>query len=262
MKEMITENIVDESSVGVCLKRLQKEGVKAWGEVFPEIAEHLNIGINYDQSEEDSFSEKRGHLNSKPGILIANHPSIIDPCFILPAIKRSDVLVMTQGKRFSFLKELLGAKNILRAPTGPKEFKEALVRIREHITSGGLFVLFPSGGKEMKDGVLSFQSGFAEILSNMNPKDMVYSFYIDPDVGREINSNLVGPPRDSKDTTFLIAPELHVRPATERVNLVVKEAYSTAQEWQEVFKGEENTSRVHRNSLLTEHYLEKFSKSR
>lgn len=253
--EKIAQNSAD-SFVKPLLEKLKSGGPIVWGEVSSKLTEYLNIEIDYYKTTE----EKRSRLNSEPGIVIANHPSSIDPCFIFPAIKRADVLVMMQRKRFPFLEKFLGTENILPAPAGAKEFKETLVKIKEHIASGGLFILFPSGGKEMATDEFHFQSGFAEILSEMKPEDMVYSFYIDPKVGAKITSDLVGPPRNSEDAPLLIAPELHVRPATEHLTVPVREEYSTAKEWQEIVSNEENgrAARIQRNDLFTQHYLEQF----
>jgi len=232
-------------------------GPAAWGPAFKNLGEQLNFQPEYIQSPSERFGSLRENLNTRAGILISNHPSALDMCFIFPALQRSDLLVMVQEKRFEFLATALGPQHVVQASSDPKKLSEITDRILNHIKAGGLFVIFPSGGEEAKTNELHFRSGFRHLVSKLDPGNMVYSFYIDPAAGKKVTSEVIGPPRGTTDKAMLIAPNLHVRPLREPLTVKVNENCSNVGEWQEIIAHSIQQTSPGKNNLLARHFLEK-----
>lgn len=232
-------------------------GPAAWGSAFKDLGRRLNFQPDYIQSSSESFRDLRENLNTRAGILISNHPSALDMCFIFPALQRSDLLLMVQEKRFEFLATALGPEHVVQASSDPKELPGITDRILNHIKTGGLFVIFPSGGEEVQTNELHFRSGFRHLVSKLDPDNMVYSFFIDPAAGKRVTNEVIGPPRGATDRATLIAPNLHVRPLRERLTVKVNETCSNVSEWQEIIANSTQHASPEKNNLLAKHFLEK-----
>jgi 1-acyl-sn-glycerol-3-phosphate acyltransferase len=239
--------------------RLKTEGPGVWSELSTSLLNTLNIKPDYVKADTSSFLETRKHLDTEPGILIANHPSAIDLFLVLSQMKRKDLLVMLQRKRFPFFETVLGKDNIVCAPKGKEEMDNIIKRVKQHIDSGGLFIIFPSGGAEIATGELGFKSGFRLLLSEVDPGAMIYSFYIDPEMGDKIQKDLIGPPVNADDKPLLLAPELHIRPSSEPLIVKIDESYSTAAEWQEVAAKSQMFTKQEQNDALLKIFSDKFN---
>jgi len=235
-----------------------KQGPQTWGPIFKEIGKQLNIETEYVKEQSPLFKDMRRQLDTEAGMLIANHPSSLDFFFVFPTLTRQDVLCMTQRKRFPFLEQTFGSKYVVQVPEGVGESLEATKRIEEHISSGGLFILFPSGGEEIATGVLRFKSGFRHFLSRLSPESMIYAMHIDPKAGETIMKNVVGAPPKAGGVPELIAPNLHVRPNPEILRVLVDETYTQTADWQKVLREQSTTAGDEEKDPLTQHYLRLF----
>lgn len=124
-------------------------------------------------------------------------------------------------------------------------------RGKNHIAEGGLFLIFPSGADEiLKHEPVHFKSGFRLFVAEINPETMVYSFYINPDVGKELP--LAANARITPKNAVMIAPNLYVR-RQHNLEVRVNEEYTQAKEWQEAANAVHG---IHaQNEALTRHYL-------
>lgn len=256
MAEIFPDTEIDNPLVVPFIEEIKK-GPARWGCVFMDIMNILNFEPEYVQESFETSKDLREKLNTRAGILIANHPSSLDVGFIFAALLRPDILIMMQRKRFAFFEKVFGPEHVVAAPSGEEELAEVLRRAEDHIARGGLFIIFPSGGEEIRTGKLRFKSGFRLLLSRMLPEVMVYMMYIDRNAARIIMDESVGPPRRSDDTAILISPRLHMRPLKDRLKVKVNERYSEAREWQEVLGHASEKSSYEQNDLLMEYFLQR-----
>ena len=234
-----------------------RNGPGKWGEALESLGTGLNLHAKYLASDRENFGEIRENLNKRPGILIANHPSPFDLCLIMPALRRSDTLLMLQQKNFAFLKNVLGEQYVVPATSDRSELIEITGKIVRHIASGGLFIILPSAGEELKTNELHFKSGFRHIVSRIDPSNMVYVFDIDPTIGQTLTSQILGAPNGPEDKPLQIAPGVHVRPLKDPLEIKVNEYCTDASEWQSIISAARGSSGAAQNELLTKHFLEK-----
>ena len=130
-------------------------------------------------------------------------------------------------------------------------------RVLDHIASGGLFVIFPTGAQEATDGGIEFQRGFASIMRHIDADKMVYSFSIDPKdietIRKEHPALLLGVFAEAR-TSLGQAGNLNSRRPREHFG--VDENYSQAAEWQALA---EKYGKEGADAALTELYLKKFN---
>lgn len=251
--EMLPETSISDEFIDN-FKTLFDKGPSGWGEAFQQIGEELLVTPHYTQNESVGFAEMRNKLNSEAGILIANHPSALDPCFMFPAIKRNDILMMTQRKRFKFFEKTLGAPYVVPAPENREDMLRIIQHAKEHVLSGGLFIIFPTGGEEMVTREVRFKKGVSAIIREIPDDAMVYGFLIDPMTGYSITDTLVGPPKED-ESVIELAPQLHIRKPANNIVVPVNEFYSQAAEWKNLI---ETKSPTESTQLLTQHFLDKF----
>ncbi len=240
------------------VERLRAEGTGAWKDFFGHILRSIHVEAEYTKDKTEGYEAMRTHLETEPGILIANHPSVLDMIVVLAGLERKDILIMLQRKRFDFFEDLFGKDNILRAPEGGGEITEAIERASQHVQNGGLFIIFPSGGIEISTGEMRFNSGLRLLLSKVDPDSMVYSYYIDPAISKTVKEDMMGAPRDASDAPMMLAPELHVRPAQDGLVVKIDEAYSNAQEWQDIITANKELDPIRQNNLLQRNFEKKF----
>lgn len=253
---MKSEEIIQESSVdGTIGEIYRKYDVGTEGRlqsVSNDVLNKLNIDIEARAKEYSNFIAMRDNLENEPGVIISNHPSSLDIFVVLSNIRRDDLLIMVQKKRLAFFKQAIGSQKVIAAPSGTQEMDDFLELTQGHITKGGVFLLFPSGGAEITTNEFAFRSGFKLLLPRLKPMDMVYSFYIEPEAGRKITTDIIGPPKLGEGDVSLVAPKIHARPAQDKLIVPVDEKYSQAESWQELVLSDKD------NSIVTERYLSLF----
>lgn len=207
--------------------------------------DRLNITPKFVKSADAEFNHSRELLTTKPGLVIANHPSgDIDSISVLSQIKRRDLKIVAHRKRMgefaSFCPDLF-----LPAVKSPHGLLQVLRAVNEHIERGGLALIFPTRGQKRKDKAnRGFQSGFRSIVQRLRPDDMIYSFYINPSDASEALSQM---------------PEGTLQRLDQPQEIKIEEAYSESAEWQAIIN---SSTKDAVNEKLTKHFLKKFYRER
>ena len=235
----------------------EKKGAAGAYEVIRQYLEKLNITPDFVKQDDERFASWRQKLNTARGIMISNHPSMIDAPLLSQALTRSDVKLVVNAGLYKRVEGKTFQDMLIPATTNSlHEVKSMLSSIRALLLKGGLVWIFPTGGMEINTGnreSIHFASGFALILKELQPADMVYSFHINTQdllpVGSVAKIN----------TTFLsgrfLPDELNLARSKNPVRVRIDESFSEAGEWQDLLK---STGKKGRNEILTAHYLEQF----
>jgi len=236
-----------------------RAGPQRWPEALSSFSTALNIYPEFAQDTPEDLRVMREALNARPGIAIANHPSPFDPCFIFQVINRSDVLFMLAEEWSEYVANIVGKQYILPASRDKAELENANERVRTHVATGGLFVMFPGAYMERQISELHFKSGFRHFLSKIAPENMVYAFNIDTPAGVAIRTGILNPPNDSGAKRVQIIPGVALAAMPGPTHIRIKEYCSDASEWQNIVAGSDNLESEEQNALLAKHFLEKTS---
>jgi len=159
---------------------------------------------------------------------------------------------MVTRKLYDSFTKAFGEKYFIPAYKTLLELKQAMVEIRQHITEGGLFMIFPSGGDKEDGRDMTFNHGFRTILDNM-----VYAYHVDVEQAIALRNNkiksFVGLASDIL-TNELINPNKIGEPRVVEMD----ELYTQAGSWQEVVK-QARQGGIKPEIGLTEHYQNLFS---
>ncbi len=232
----------DKKLFGNIEQDVSKRGLEALHDAINKYFEIWNVAPSYQQESNEEFAEMRRKLNSEAGIIIANHPGYMDVPAILNCIAREDIKIMVDKEGYEILRGLIGEKYIVPAD------RSVLSEVEAHIKSGGIFMIFPTGEVGEK---LDFKAGFTQLLSGLNPSDMVYSFFINPQDVQTIESSYHGRTAGVASALYL-NPTANINRLRETKVVRVDEKYSTAQEWQETYSDAQG--RKEKTTLLTRHY--------
>ncbi|MCL5666883.1 MAG: hypothetical protein M1383_03875 [Patescibacteria group bacterium] len=226
-----------------------------------EILKSEGINIRNEAVGGKELGDLRGRLNNDPGLIIANHPgpSPIDVVAVTAQIERKDVKVVLSSNAFEIFSHAIDPKILFPLPKDkrgapPSFYKNYFGEILDYIKAGHAVALFPTGGAERKKEKFLFQRGFRSIVKRLRPDDMIYSFYLfGPDLPelREQQGRI----KASLALQSVFNSELRLDPQKRRHDLVLKECYSTAKDWQGLIAGGKPEDEM---SLLTKHYLEQF----
>lgn len=204
----------------------------------------------------------RERLQNESGVIISNHPGIFDIPIVLEALKdrngkvRRDVKILVHEANYTALKSGLGEEYFIKLKTGEyTPAKQALDTGIENIKNGGVFVIFPSGGKEQSGEEFKIYPGLAYVLERMQPQDMVYSFGIntsDFKIATQDKRRFM-PSRGAVAGVSAIAgvPSANLLRPLNKIR--VNESYSQAEDWQSVMQDEK--SLMLKAETLTKKYL-------
>lgn len=220
-----------------------------------ELLEKLNIKTRIESQNEPDFEDGRKRLNLEPGLIISNHPSTIDAPLILQLIKRSDLKIVV--KELFYEKSVtspLFQDKLIPARKDPKGAVETVSAISEHISQGGVVLIFPTGGREIDVHKQNFYSGFRHVVSRLDPQDMIYTF----DINLEESEHLSIKDHLNLNTSAAV---LSGRPVPfSRFNkpseVSVSEKYTNAKEWQALIS--EKIPNRDKNRVLSDHYRQLF----
>ncbi len=220
-----------------------------------ESAKHFlkiaNIKGGYLHERDESFKDDRRRLNSEPGIVISNHPQYVDVALILQTLTREDVMIMVNPGPMAAIKKHNIKGNFVLASKDPKEYLMIFKKNLNHIKSGGLFVIFPTGGDERDTGSIDFKPGIVQILKFLKPTDMVYSFYVDPEEVNEAES-ISGERPLGVMSEIVVGESFNINNLKQQDKIHVDERYSRAEEWQgAMILNESPRSRAPKNVLQT-----------
>ncbi|MFA6422410.1 MAG: 1-acyl-sn-glycerol-3-phosphate acyltransferase [Candidatus Buchananbacteria bacterium] len=249
-------------------ERVRESGSEdVFSDVMEKYLETLNIKPVYEQElgQNPDLPEMRERLNSESGIIISNHPGYFDSLVILHLIRRKNIKVLVSQRTFPVISKILGPENFIEASHDPVQLKKQLREIKRHIESGGVLLIYPTGGADAidssrKDSELEFKSGFRFMVEGiLRPEDMVYSFWVEPDdvadVLDEKIHRTIGTASD-----VVVGTKANVNKLKGTKSIRVNESYSKAGEWQEIVQGSE--SRDEADRALTEHYLDQFKRQK
>ncbi len=238
--------------------------------VCRKLFDMINIEPKFVQESNPEFKEMRQKLHTEGGIVIANHPmppldvfSVIQSMALSEEEKaegkteRTDCKILVPDEYVEVYRKHFGSENWVS--TEELKTLSGFRDILEHINSGGLFIIFPTGLHEETEKKIQFQDGFASILKRIDKEKMVYSFSVDYNdietIRKEHPALLLGVFAEAR-TAFGEAGNLNDRRPKEFFK--VDENYSTASQWQETIAAHDKDDV---NEALTDLYLSKFVKN-
>lgn len=236
----------DKIGIGPTAKRILKE----------EKIEPIYFSENENP---ETLNKNRSLLNTEAGLIIANHPGYSETFIILSTLTRDDIKLIVSEENYKKFSDVLGGDRIIKATKDSSEAGSFLRSIREHVRGGGIVLLYPTGGRDRidrEDQSFVFGKGLSVILRRcMEPSDMVYSFYVDPEGFRPLVDEKVSRHMGAA-SAITLNPTLNVNQLKTPVEVEVRERYSTAQEWQEVIKNADTS----REEALANHFIEQMIK--
>jgi len=217
----------------------------------------------YNARPEYKFNpEDRQRLHSERGIVISNHPGILDMPIILKALKdqsgkvRRDTKLFIDATQSQHASDALGEQYVM--PAVVNDFDKATAAMEtaaEYVEkNNGLFVIFPTGGGDQTGG-FKFQKGIVHLLARLKPETMVYTFFIDPVKFKA----MVNAKRGVAASLHEVSPFPNLNAFRKLENLQVLEKYTQAGEWQpEMVYGPNRVNYLASAASLTKHYEEMY----
>src|SRR5262249_39335639 len=89
-----TANLVDAAIIRAAAREISAKTLRMPSEVALEYLRKLNVEPQYLRQNIPEFATMRQRLNSEPGLVIANHPGVVDTALILSMIHRNDLKVL------------------------------------------------------------------------------------------------------------------------------------------------------------------------
>ena len=216
----------------------------------------MDARINYQHEEDPEFAADRARLKNEPGVIICNHPGYVEIPAILQALERDDVKIMITKVLYDAFCKNFGSKYFISNDDSRENLAENFRQITSHIQAGGVFLIFPSGGRAESEGG-DFKSGLRFLLKRLAPTDMIYSFHVDEEQSKELREHRAKPLINL--LTDRITGFLSDDPAEPKFTVDVDERYSQAGEWQELIKDIPNGGA---DKILTQKYREQFKVER
>ena len=98
-------------------------------------------------------------LGEGPGLVVANHPTLLDVVFLISCMPQADCIVKREAWRNPFLRGIVTAAGYI-----PNEGGRALVEAcGERLQAGRSVILFPEGSRSPERGLGHFQRGAAHL---------------------------------------------------------------------------------------------------
>ncbi len=253
---------IKEKASDVFIEKFAQEAVQqlregGWRKLRENlIANYLkNLGVvpRFLQENEPEFSEMRHKLNTKPGVIICNHPGGSESPTILSVLDREDLKIMIDDHLYKVLPSDVAKKYFFSAYSGPKSLTATLGEIDAHIKGGGVMLFYPR--LRTQD---SFQGTFRKILQEtLKPEDMIYCFNVNTTDTDNLFSlhPLVGMGSEVVSEKFL-GFGVNINKIRKPITIRTAENYTQAEEWSKAIAGvpEDNA-----NAVLTEKYEGMFS---
>jgi 1-acyl-sn-glycerol-3-phosphate acyltransferase len=98
-------------------------------------------------------------LRENPGLIVANHPTLLDVVFLISRTPQADCVVKRGAWRNPFLRHIVTLADYIPNDDGPELLKVCLERLR----AGRSVILFPEGSRSPEAGVGTFKRGAARL---------------------------------------------------------------------------------------------------
>lgn len=100
-----------------------------------------------------------GRLGAGAGLIVANHPTLLDVVFLIARAPQADCIVKHEAWRNPFLRPIVASAGYI-----PNDDGEALVRACvERLRAGRCVILFPEGSRSPEHGLRPFRRGAARV---------------------------------------------------------------------------------------------------
>lgn len=245
----LEEAFIQKAAAGLAEKAKAEAGGFDLAKACELALKNANIRVDYLKAAKPEFQSNRLKLQTQGGLAISNHPGRPDIFAVLQTLEREDVLVMAKPQVAQAASQLFGPKYFLPASREPRQLVRDFSKIEAHIRKGGLFVLFPTGGKKSE-----FQSGFRIVLEKIPADSMVYCFNVNGEDVRKASGGIgrrMAGAASEEALGFIKNPYRLAAPAVVRVD----EEYTQAAEWQKLMAG---IPKNRQDDVLRQHYAEKF----
>ena len=157
-----------------------------------------NVEPVYSHPQNPELETMRQALNSRPGLIIGNHPGpMVDTLAILKLLSRRDVKFMVSPWMFKSFQAVMDKDYLLQVSSkdGGSDLWPSFRKAADHIKGGGAVLLYPGGPDRNENAPLTFEKGFGVLKNQLRPDDMVYCF--------NFNENDMGEIRDKKPDLLL-----------------------------------------------------------
>lgn len=236
------------------------------------VRDSLNVEYQFQQSDNNEAQRKR--LNTESGLIISNHPDFVDIPAILTTLSNESLsrfkVIVAPLFLASFRKHFeatLGGREMFVSYTGKRrdEYGQLKDLILGHVQKNdGLFLIFPTGGKERHSGVFQFNNLFRDIVLELDNTKMIYNFCVEPNDVEEFVSRVGKIPLVGGLASLpFLPPGLNVVKLLTRKKkscIHVDERYTQAEEWKGLITPNAQSTQIRKqhNQILTNHYLDLF----
>lgn len=98
-------------------------------------------------------------LTRRPGVVVANHPSLLDTPLLASCMPQADFIVSPEWSENPLFRRAVREAGYLRADHGARAVQEAAARLR----AGRSVVVYPEGTRTPPEGIGRFQRGAAHV---------------------------------------------------------------------------------------------------
>lgn len=98
-------------------------------------------------------------LRSSPGLVVANHPTLLDVVFLISRMPQADCIVKEGLWRNPFLRHVVSIADYIPSVSGPSVLDTCVERLR----AGRAVIVFPEGTRSPEHGLRPFKRGAAHI---------------------------------------------------------------------------------------------------
>lgn len=210
----------------------------------------LHVEPIYLAGRRPEFKRMREALRTESGLVIANHPGVVDIPAVFQGLDRKDVRILASEENANQARRILGSDAFLPVSRDISRLRPVMEEAQNMMHDGGIVFLFPSGGRAMSTGAeASFQSGFRYLLRDLQSDQMVYAFHIYPEDVQQMIPRL----SRAKLEAEMIARRVGIPfpNSSERHSIRIDEEYTRAGWWQDRLRGVE-AQRA--NQLATDAY--------
>ncbi len=258
---MSLEGFTKQHIVEKLRHEMQSVGLEQAIQIYLEAARIQPVSV-LETKNPEAFNEYRQRLATEPGIIIANHPGFFDTPLILSTLKRNDVKIIVSKSNFAQLAPIIGSDHLVEVSDEPDKMWDVLNNVKTHIHSGGVVLLYPTGGGDRVDKGESFEfeGGFSVLVRKcLRPTDMVYSFWVHPEDIQPLIEETISR-NTGAASAFAFGDAINPNRFKQTADIKFDEVCDNAESWQRLITEQTpQMSRADRNKKLAEHFRGQFS---